>query len=51
MYDSLNKLDATEIKTIEMSQGNKISRIVAWTFLTSKEREEWAIKSLNKNSN
>lgn len=41
MYDSLNLKNATEIKTIEMQQGNKISRIVAWTFLTYKEREEW----------
>ncbi|ALJ04202.1 23S rRNA methyltransferase [Pseudalgibacter alginicilyticus] len=32
MYMSLNKLGVTDIKTIHMSQGNKISRIVAWTF-------------------
>ena len=32
MYVSLNKLGATDIKTIHMGQGNKISRIVAWTF-------------------
>lgn len=29
---SLKKLGATNIKTINMGQGNKISRIVAWTF-------------------
>ena len=46
MYDSLNSLNATEIKTIEMSQGHKISRIVAWTFLTNKEREKWALRSI-----
>ncbi len=46
IYDSLNMMNATEIKTIEMSQGHKISRIVAWTFLTSKEREKWALKSI-----
>lgn len=33
MYDSLKKLGAIEIKTINMGHGNKISRIVAWTFL------------------
>ncbi|MDN3666894.1 23S rRNA (adenine(1618)-N(6))-methyltransferase RlmF [Algibacter miyuki] len=33
MYASLKKLGATEIKTINMGQGNKISRIVAWTFM------------------
>lgn len=32
MYTSLKKLGATDVRTINMSQGNKISRIVAWTF-------------------
>lgn len=32
MYVSLKKLGATHIKTINMGQGNKISRILAWTF-------------------
>ncbi len=32
MYASLKKLGATDIKTISMGQGHKISRIVAWTF-------------------
>ena len=41
MYDSLNKLGATEIKTIPMHQGNKITRIVAWTFLSNQEQKEW----------
>jgi 23S rRNA (adenine1618-N6)-methyltransferase len=31
----LRKLDATEIKEIEMKQGNKITRILAWTFFAS----------------
>ena len=33
MNDSLNKLGATDIRTINMGHGNKISRIVVWTFL------------------
>ncbi len=41
MYASLEKLGATDIKTITMHQGNKISRIVAWTFLTDDEQKEW----------
>jgi 23S rRNA (adenine1618-N6)-methyltransferase len=41
MYDSLKKLGATEIKTIPMHQGNKITRIVAWTFLNEEEQKEW----------
>lgn len=32
VYSSLKKLKATDIKTINMVQGNKISRIIAWTF-------------------
>ena len=34
MNDSLKKLGVTDIKTINMGHGNKISRIVAWTFLS-----------------
>jgi len=41
IYDSLNMLNATEIRTIDMHQGHKFSRIVAWTFLTDEEREDW----------
>jgi 23S rRNA (adenine1618-N6)-methyltransferase len=41
MYDSLTKLGATEIKTIPMHQGNKVTRVVAWTFLTAEEQKAW----------
>jgi len=41
MYTSLEKLGATEIKTIPMYQGNKITRIVAWTFLNKTEQQKW----------
>ena len=44
MYASLKKLNATEIKTIPMQQGNKITRIVAWTFLTKEEQHNWNLK-------
>ncbi|OCK51135.1 23S rRNA (adenine(1618)-N(6))-methyltransferase [Chryseobacterium sp. CBo1] len=37
----LNKLKAVEIKTIEMSQGQKVSRILAWTFISKNERINW----------
>ena len=40
-YDALNNAEAAEVKTIAMGQGNKTSRIVAWTFLTPKEQLEW----------
>lgn len=32
IYKSLNKVQASKVKTIDMGQGNKISRIVAWSF-------------------
>jgi len=41
MYASLNKLGATEIKTMFIQLGNKTSRIVAWTFLTKDEQKRW----------
>ncbi len=41
MYTSLKKLGATDIKTIPMHQGNKVTRVVAWTFLNKDEQKEW----------
>ncbi|WP_245729871.1 23S rRNA (adenine(1618)-N(6))-methyltransferase RlmF [Lutibacter oricola] len=41
IYASLKKLGATEVKTIPMNQGNKVTRVVAWTFLTSTEKGKW----------
>lgn len=41
IYKTLNKVGAVEIKTIEMAQGQKNSRIVAWTFLSDKQQKEW----------
>jgi 23S rRNA (adenine1618-N6)-methyltransferase len=42
-YDKLKNMNAVEVKTIPMGQGNKTSRIVAWTFLTAEQRNEWAL--------
>lgn len=41
MQKSLKKLGATQVKVINMQLGNKMSRIVAWTFLTVKQMEEF----------
>jgi 23S rRNA (adenine1618-N6)-methyltransferase len=38
IYKLMNKVGAVEIKTIDMAQGQKISRIVAWTFMTPKQQ-------------
>jgi 23S rRNA (adenine1618-N6)-methyltransferase len=36
IYRALEKVNAIEVKTIEMSQGQKKSRLVAWTFINAK---------------
>lgn len=41
IYRILNKVGVVEIKTIDMAQGQKISRMVAWTFLSPKQQEDW----------
>jgi 23S rRNA (adenine1618-N6)-methyltransferase len=41
IYKTLNKVGAVEIKTIEMAQGQKTSRFVAWTFLSKKQQKDW----------
>lgn len=38
VYQEVKNCNALETITIPMQQGNKMSRIVAWTFLTQKER-------------
>lgn len=40
-YDTLKSVRAAEIKTIRMGQGNKSSRVVAWTFLSPAQQKKW----------
>jgi 23S rRNA (adenine1618-N6)-methyltransferase len=42
IYKQLNKLGAADVRTVEMAQGNKQSRFVAWTFMTAEQRQHWA---------
>ncbi|OON67851.1 23S rRNA (adenine(1618)-N(6))-methyltransferase RlmF [Hymenobacter sp. CRA2] len=44
LYKSLQKLRATEVRTVDMAQGQKVSRFVAWTFLTPEQRQQWRQK-------
>lgn len=44
IYSALKNTGVTEIKTIEMAQGQKVSRFIAWTFLSSAEQQKWAQK-------
>jgi 23S rRNA (adenine1618-N6)-methyltransferase len=41
LYHCLKKVKAVEVKTIEMSQGQKVSRILAWTFIDQEARKLW----------
>lgn len=41
IYKTLNKVNAVAVKTIDMAQGQKTSRIVAWTFLSEAQQKAW----------
>ncbi len=41
METSLKKLGATDFRILQISLGNKKSRVVAWTFLSEKEQAQW----------
>ncbi|MFQ3229358.1 23S rRNA (adenine(1618)-N(6))-methyltransferase RlmF [Reinekea sp.] len=38
---TLKEIGAVEIEIIKMAQGQKVSRFVAWTFLTDEQRKAW----------
>lgn len=40
-YNHLKKVKAFDVKTIEMEQGNKVSRFIAWTFLDESQQKKW----------
>ena len=41
IYKTLNKVNVATIKTIEMAQGQKTSRFVAWSFLSEQQQKDW----------
>ncbi|TGE27433.1 23S rRNA (adenine(1618)-N(6))-methyltransferase RlmF [Hymenobacter metallicola] len=41
LYKTLQKLGAADVRTIGMSQGQKVSRLVAWTFLDAEAQQQW----------
>ncbi len=47
MKKVLQKVDVLAVKVIPMGQGNKKSRILAWSFLTDKEQKSWKQKRNN----
>lgn len=38
---SLKKVEVADVRTIDMAQGQKITRVVAWTFLGAEQQQEW----------
>jgi 23S rRNA (adenine1618-N6)-methyltransferase len=49
IYATLKKENALEVKTVTMSQGNKISRFVTWTFLQPDQQKTWISSRWNHN--
>ena len=44
IYKVLNKVNAVSIKTIDMAQGQKTSRILAWTFHSEQQQQDWSFE-------
>jgi 23S rRNA (adenine1618-N6)-methyltransferase len=41
VYRALRKVRAADVKTMDMAQGQKKSRVVAWTFLNAGQQQAW----------
>ncbi len=48
LVKQLRQLNAIEVKVVEMGQGQKISRFVAWTFLTEPQQQLWRQHRFNR---
>ncbi|SDI46727.1 23S rRNA (adenine1618-N6)-methyltransferase [Pseudomonas flavescens] len=47
VYATLKNVGAVETRTVEMSQGQKQSRFVAWTFHDVEQRQRWLTKRIS----
>ena len=41
LYKALQRVKALDIQTIEMAQGQKVSRMVGWTFFDNNQQKQW----------
>ncbi|MCG9721433.1 23S rRNA (adenine(1618)-N(6))-methyltransferase RlmF [Shewanella sp. Isolate7] len=41
-YRLLEQVGAKRVETLEMAQGNKLTRVLAWTFLTQEQHRLWS---------
>jgi 23S rRNA (adenine1618-N6)-methyltransferase len=46
LYKTLNKVNIVEVKTIDMAQGQKTSRILAWTFQSEMQQKNWKFQTI-----
>jgi 23S rRNA (adenine1618-N6)-methyltransferase len=44
IYSALKKAGVADLRTISMTHGHKVSRIVAWTFFSAEQQQEWVGK-------
>ncbi|HCX20989.1 MAG: 23S rRNA (adenine(1618)-N(6))-methyltransferase RlmF [Flammeovirgaceae bacterium] len=43
VYQALSKYQPEQVQSIQMGQGNKVSRLVTWTFLTLEQQKQWRL--------
>ena len=43
LYRVLERIGAVTVKTIDMAQGQKVSRVLAWSFLTKSAFDSWKV--------
>ncbi len=43
VYQALSKYNPEQVQSIQMGQGNKVSRLVTWTFLTPEQQKQWKL--------
>lgn len=48
VYKTLKRVRAIQVKTINMEQGQKTSRIIAWTYFDKEGQKKWADERWNK---
>lgn len=48
LYRILNEVNVVSVKTINMAQGQKTSRVLAWTFLSEQQQEEWNFEEIHQ---
>lgn len=48
IYKALEQAKALDVKTINMAQGQKVSRIVTWTFFDEERQQQWIKERLKE---